>query len=162
MEVPSVISRNRLSDNHGWHLWRPDSSSAKLREAGAISSERTDSATVKNQIHAPRLPFLFGAVSKIESAQVVAANASAGPIGPSSASSCARYASSASAFARLSSSSSNAFVATRETLSPASRARTAMSSGTVIFTRDMRILYTLATADRSACRVPLRADEYQR
>ena len=43
-------------------------------------------------------------------------------------------------FARRSSSSTNAAVATRETFNPAARACAATSSGTVMFTRDMRIL----------------------
>ena len=59
---------------------------------------------------------------------------------------------SAAILASRSSSSARAVDATRDTLRPAALARLRTSSGTVIFTRDMRIIYTPSTNDISATR----------
>ncbi len=89
MEVAPVISGERFGNDHGRHLRWPDPASAKLRKAGALPNECADSTAIKNQVHALRRPFRFccGAVDRTESAHVVAAKASSGPMGPSLASS---------------------------------------------------------------------------
>ena len=148
-----MVSGERFRNDHGRHQRWPQAPPTKLCETPSLASECADASTVEYEVHAlrRRLRVVFEAnfaeVGTTPSAHVLAANASSGPIGPSSASSCARYASSASTLARRSSSSSSAFVATRDTLRPASRARRATSSGTVMFTRDMRTPYTSRVFD---------------
>ena len=92
VEVASVVAGENFDEDNAGHLWRPGTATAKFGQPCSLPRERGHAAAVEHEVHALRRGFRAAgrAGVRTRSAHAVAAAASSGPMGPSSASSFAR------------------------------------------------------------------------